>query len=87
MELPEMQDDAKELSEIMYEGVKLAVFNRNEARAALNWPKSIDPYMEEHTLSSDVISLKEAVDSGFNGNQRTPTQEEFGPEEDEDGQV
>jgi len=87
MELPEMQDDAKELSEIMYEGVKLAVFNRNEARAALNWPKSVNPYMETHTLSSDVISLKEAVDSGFNGNQRTPTQEEFGPEEDEDGQV
>jgi HK97 family phage portal protein len=69
MELPEMQDDAKELSEIMFEGVRMAVFNRNEARKALNWPEKEDEAMERHTLSSDVISLEEALDNDFNGNQ------------------
>jgi HK97 family phage portal protein len=69
MELPEMQDDAKELSEIMFEGVRMAVFNRNEARKALNWPEKEDEAMERHTLSSDVISLDEAIDNDFNGNQ------------------
>ena len=69
MELPEMQDDAKELSEIMFEGVRMAVFNRNEARKALNWPEKEDDAMERHTLSSDVISLDEAIDNDFNGNQ------------------
>jgi HK97 family phage portal protein len=69
MELPEMQDDAKELSEIMFEGVRMAVFNRNEARKALNWPEKEDESMERHTLSSDVISLEEALENDFNGNQ------------------
>lgn len=66
MELPEMQDDAKELSEIMFEGVRMAVFNRNEARTALNWPAANDESMERYTLSSDVISIEEAIDNDFN---------------------
>ncbi len=69
MELPEMQDDAKELSEIMFEGVRMAVFNRDEARKALNFPETNVPSMQRHTLSSDVISLEEAIDNDFNGNQ------------------
>jgi len=69
MELPEMQDDAKELSTIMFEGVRMAIFNRNEARKALNWPEIDDESMFRHTLSSDVISLEEAIENDFNGNQ------------------
>ena len=69
MELPEMQDDAKELSEIMFEGVRMAVFNRDEARKALNWPQTNVPSMQRFTLSSDVISLEEAIENDFNGNQ------------------
>ena len=76
MELPEMQDDAKELSEIMFEGVRMAVFNRDEARKALSWPETNVPSMQRHTLSSDVISLEEAIDNDFNGNQGNTIEED-----------
>ena len=78
MELPEMQDDAKELSEIMFEGVRMAVFNRDEARKALNWPETGDESMRRHTLSSDVISIEEAIDNDFNGNQGKTVEDEEG---------
>jgi len=76
MELPEMQDDAKELSEIMFEGVRMAVFNRDEARKALNWPETNVPPMQRFTLSSDVISLEEAIENDFNGNQGNTIEED-----------
>ena len=69
MELPEMQDDAKELSEILFEGLRMGTFNRNEVRVGLNWPKVENEDMYRFTLSSDVISLQEALDNDFNGNQ------------------
>jgi len=49
--------------------VRMAIFNRNEARKALNWPEIDDESMFRHTLSSDVISLEEAIENDFNGNQ------------------
>lgn len=65
MELPEMQDDAAELSGIMFNGLDRAVFNRDEVRKALKWPETELPAMQRFTVQSDIISLEEALDSEF----------------------
>lgn len=68
MELPEMQEDASELSKWLYEGLDRAVFNRNEIRKALRWVQLDNPALERFTVQDDVISLEEALDNDFNVN-------------------
>lgn len=82
MELPEMQDDAAELSGWLYNGIDKAVFNRDEVRKALRWPEIGSEEMARFTVQNDVISLDEALDNDFstmpNGSQGGP-QDGTGP--------
>ena len=65
MELPEMQDDMAEMSNWLYQGLDRAVFNRDEIRVALKWDAVESEEMQRYTVSSDIISLKEALDNDF----------------------
>ncbi len=69
MELPEMQDNQKELSEWLYNGLDRGTFNRNEIRKALRWIESDEKEMEVFTVASDVISLEESINNDFSINE------------------
>lgn len=66
MELPEMQDDATQLSSWLYAGLDKGIFSRNEVRKALRWEESTEAAMDIYTVTSDIITLEEAIDNDFN---------------------
>lgn len=66
MEMPEMQDDASQLSAWLYQGLDKGVFHRDEIRKALRWPETGEKAMGVYTVTSDIITLEEAIDNDFN---------------------
>jgi len=64
-ELPEMQTDVKELSTWLNTALLNGVITRQEYRLAINYPESENKNLEIFTISSDVLTLEEAVDSSF----------------------
>lgn len=65
MELPEMQQDKKMISEWVKPMVDIGVLNKNEGRLALGFSLSEDKDMDIHTVATDIISLKDALDNDF----------------------
>ncbi len=65
MELPEMQEDTGELVEWVTKLLDRGVVNRNEARGIVNMEKSDNDSMDEYTVQIDVLTLDEALDTGF----------------------
>lgn len=68
MELPEMQEDVKQLSEWLNWALDRGVINRNEYRLAINYASLKDKDMDVHTVNQDVWTLNEAISSGFKDN-------------------
>lgn len=60
-ELPEMQDDLKELSEICSALLDRAVINRDEYRAAMRYPMIDTPEMQTYTTGLNVQTLEDAI--------------------------
>jgi len=72
MELPEMQEDAGQLSQWLYSGLDKGLFTRNEVRKALRWTETKDASMDVFTVTSDIITLDEAIDNDFNTGKDEP---------------
>ena len=68
MELPEMQQDVKALTEWLNTALDRGVITRNEYRLAINYLSSDDVDMDEFTVQNDVMKLSEALDNDFNLN-------------------
>lgn len=66
MDLPEMQQDIKTLVEWLKPSLDAGVITRNEYRTAIRYAKSEDKDMDVHTVSTDIISLEDALDNDFN---------------------
>lgn len=60
-ELPEMQDDLKELSEICSSLVDRGVISRDEYRAAMRYPMLDTPEMQMHTVGLGIQTLEDAI--------------------------
>lgn len=65
MELPEMQEDIKELVKWLNDALDRGVITRNEYRVAINYTKSEDKLMEIFTVNGQTMSLEDSLDSGF----------------------
>ena len=65
-ELPEMQQDTKLLVEWAVLLLDRGVLNRNEVRDIATFDKLEDEQMEIFTVANDVLTLEEAIESGFN---------------------
>lgn len=68
-ELPEMQQDTKLLVEWAVMLLDRGVLNRNEVRDIATFDKLEDETMETFTVANDVLTLDEAIESGFNVNE------------------
>ena len=66
MELPEMQTDVVEVSKWLNDALDRGVINRNEYRQAIQYTEAEGDDMNVYTVSSDVISLEDALDNDFN---------------------
>lgn len=64
-ELPEMQDDVKELAQWLYQGVDRGIFTRDEVRSVMKWDEVGTEEMQTHTVAMDVITLKESIENDF----------------------
>lgn len=60
-ELPEMQQDIAKLVEWLKESLDRGVINRNEYRLAIKYSSVEDENMNEYTVSSDVLTLDQAI--------------------------
>ena len=69
MELPEMQNDIKELVGWLKDALDRGVINRNEFRKAIGYQVSEDKNMEEFTSATDVLTLEEALNADFTINE------------------
>ena len=65
-ELPEMQGDVKDLVTWLKDALDRGVITRNEFRLAINYVKSDDENMDIHTVSTDILTLEEALEADFN---------------------
>lgn len=65
-ELPEMQQDTKLLVEWAVMLLDRGVLNRNEVRDIATFDKIDNVEMETFTVANDVLTLDEALESGFN---------------------
>lgn len=65
MDLPEMQQDIKTLVEWLKPSLENGVITRNEYRLAIRYSSSTDSDMDVHTVSTDIMSLKDALDNDF----------------------
>lgn len=65
-ELPEMQQDTKLLVEWAVLLLDRGVLNRNEVRDIATFDKLDDNKMDEFTVTADVLTLEEALDTEFN---------------------
>ncbi len=65
MQLPEMQVNVKELMSYLLLALKEGVVTRNEVRIAINYIKSDDKNMDIFTVSTDIMSLEEALETDF----------------------
>jgi len=72
MELPEMQVDIASISGWLGSALDKGVITRNEYRAAINYSEIEEEEMNEFTVVSDLITLKESIESDFNV-ESTPT--------------
>lgn len=68
MELPEMQQDVKELTTWLTQHLDRGVINRDEVRTAINYVPIETEETQKLTVTSDIISLEEALDNDFNVN-------------------
>jgi len=66
MELPEMQTDTTELVTWLKEALDRGVITRNEFRLAISYVVVEDDNMDKHTVSTDIMSLDEALETQFN---------------------
>ena len=60
-ELPEMQEDLKQLSDWLNLALDRGVINRNEYREAIKYPLLDTPEMEVHTVGLGIQTLEDAV--------------------------
>lgn len=65
MDLPEMQQDIKTLVEWLKPSLENGVITRNEYRLAIRYSSSTDSDMDVHTVGTDIMSLKDALDNDF----------------------
>jgi len=66
MDLPEMQQDIKTLVEWLKPSLDVGAITRNEYRLAIRYSSSTDADMDVHTVSTDIMSLKDALANDFN---------------------
>lgn len=66
MELPEMQQDVKEMTDWLNTSLDRGVINRNEYRNAIHYLEIDTEDMKRFTVSNDIITLEEAIDNDFN---------------------
>ena len=62
-ELPEMQQDVKEITEWLNNALDRAVITRNEYRKQIHYLEIEDKSMNRHTVQNDIIGLDEALDN------------------------
>lgn len=65
MELPEMQENIKELVDWLILLQDRGTITRNETRMAISYPKEDDSNMDEYTIATDIMTLQEAIDNQF----------------------
>ena len=63
MELPEMQQDVKELTEWLNTALDRGVITRNEYRTSINFLEVDEDAMKRYTVQNDIIGLDEALDN------------------------
>ena len=63
MELPEMQQDVKEVTEWLNNALDRGVITRNEYRTSIHFLEVDDESMSKHTVQNDVIGLEEALEN------------------------
>ncbi len=63
MELPEMQQDVKEVTEWLNNALDRGVVTRNEYRLAIHYMSVNDKVMDKFTVQNDVIGLEEALEN------------------------
>ena len=63
MELPEMQQDVKEITEWLNNALDRGVITRNEYRKQIHYLEIEDAPMNKHTVQNDIIGLDEALDN------------------------
>jgi HK97 family phage portal protein len=61
-ELPEMQEDMKKMVDWIIPSVKEGLFSRKVARTFMKLPESDNKLMDEITVSSDILTLEQALD-------------------------
>ena len=64
-ELPEMQGDIKDLVTWLKDALDRGVITRNEFRLAINYIRSDDENMDIFTVSTDILTLEEALETEF----------------------
>lgn len=64
-DLPEMQPDMQMMGSWLNDALDRGVINRNMYLEAIKYPTSEDPDMDVHTVTTEVMSLSEALDPNF----------------------
>lgn len=62
-EVPEMQIDVAEMVGWLKESLDRGVITRNEFRQAIKYPALDDDLLNTHTVTTDIISLEEAINN------------------------